>query len=85
MLQLSDLLTRFKGISNTDKAKKEIVGQELTRIIGIPITYQQVIISKNTLILKVQPIIKSEIMLKKDEILQKIKNISGLSHITTIQ
>lgn len=85
MLQLSNLLARFKGISNTEKAKKEMVGHELTRIIGVPITYQQVVFSKNTLILKVQPIIKSEIVLKKDEILQKIKTIMGLEHITTIQ
>lgn len=85
MLHLSDLLSRFKGISNTEKAKKEVVAQELSSIIGVPITQQQITISKNTLLLKVQPIIKSEVMLKKDEILQKIKNISGLSHITTIQ
>lgn len=85
MLHLSDLLARFKGISNTEKAKKEIVSQELSSIIGVPITHQQITISKNTLILKVQPIIKSEVMLKNNEILQKIKNISGLSHITTIQ
>lgn len=85
MLHLANLLLRFKGITNTDKAKKEIISQELTQTLNFTITHQQVIFSKNTLILKVQPIIKSEIMLRKDEILQKIKNISGLSHITTIQ
>lgn len=85
MLHLSDLLARFKGISNTEKEKKEIVSQELSGIIGVPITHQQITISKNTLILKVQTIIKSEVMLKKEELLQKIKNIPGLSHITTIQ
>lgn len=85
MLQLSDLLARFKGISNTEKIKKEVAGQEITNMIGVPVTHQQITISKNTLILKVQPIIKSEVMLKKEELLQKIKNIPGLSHITTIQ
>ncbi len=85
MLQLSDLLTRFKGISNTEKAKKELVGEEFRKIIGVPITHQQICISKNTLIFKVQPIIKSEMVLKKEELLQKIKTLPGLEYITTIQ
>lgn len=85
MLQLSDLLARFAGITNTDKAKKELVGQELARIIGVSVSPQQIHISKNILILKVQPIVKSEILLKKDEVLQGIKKIPALGHITAIQ
>ncbi len=85
MLPLSQLLARFKSLSNTEKAKKEIVCEEITRIIGIQITHNQVSFSKNTIFIKTQPIIKSEISLKKEEILKEIKKIQRLSNIIDIK
>lgn len=85
MLQLSDLLSRFKNLTNTDRAKKELVGEEISKMIGVPVNYQQISFSKNTIFLKVQPIIKTEIALKKDTLLKKIKSLPGFEYISNIQ
>ncbi len=84
MIPFAQLLARFKGLSNTEKAKKEMVCEEITKIIGVQITHNQVSLSKNTIFIKAQPIIKSEIALKKEEILKKIQTIQSLKHILDI-
>ncbi len=84
MIPLTQLLSRFKSLSNTEKAKKEILCEEISKIIGTQITHNQVYLSKNTIILKIQPIIKSEIVLKKEEILKKIQKVKGFSYISNI-
>lgn len=85
MLQLSDLLSRFKNLTNTEKAKKGLIAAEISKIIGAPITHQQISFSKNTIFIKVQPIIKTEILLKKPQILETIKTLPGLVYISDIQ
>ncbi len=84
MIPLTQLLARFKGLINTEKAKKEIVCEEISKIIGIQITHKQVFLSKNTIFLKVQPFVKLEIALKKEEILKKIQTLQGVSYIIDI-
>ncbi|MEK7092008.1 MAG: hypothetical protein AAB907_00120, partial [Patescibacteria group bacterium] len=70
MLQLSQLLERFKGLTNTDKVKKQLI-VEIFKKNNIPININQINISKNTIFIKTQPIIKTEIILKKEEILKE--------------
>ncbi len=84
MIQLSQLLARFKSLSNTEKAKKNILCEEISKIIGVQITHNQVSFSKNIIFIKVQPIIKSEILLKKEEILKKIQALQGFNYISGI-
>ncbi len=84
MIPLSQLLTRFKGLLNTEKAKKETVCEEISKIIGVQITHNQVSFSKNTIFIKAHPIIKSEILLKKEEILKKIQTSQRLNYISGI-
>ncbi len=84
MIPLSQLLARFKSLSNTEKAKKNIICEEITKIIGAQITHNQVSFSKNTIFIKAHPIIKSEILIKKEEILKKIQTLKGLSYISGI-
>jgi hypothetical protein len=76
MIPITQLLARFKNISNTE---------ELMKFILIQINHSQISFSKNTIFLKVQPIIKTEITLHKAEILEKIKTIPGLSGVNDIQ
>jgi hypothetical protein len=61
------------------------VSEELMKFILIQINHSQISFSKNTIFLKVQPIIKTEITLHKAEILEKIKTIPGLSGVNDIQ
>lgn len=81
MIPLSQLLVRFKGLTNTEKAKKQMVCEEVSKIINFQIPLETISFSKNTLFIKVQPIIKSELILRKQEILKKIQSLPGLSHI----
>lgn len=85
MLPITELLARFKNLSNTEKLKKERVCEELMKFIVIPIQHNQVSFSKNTIFFKVEPIIKTEITLHKTEILKKIKTLPGLSGVIDIQ
>lgn len=85
MLQLHQFLARFKNITNTEKAKKELLTTEISKVIGVPITHQQISFSKNTIFIKVPPIIKAEILLKRSQILEIIKTLPGLSYISDIQ
>ncbi len=84
MIPLSQLLARFKGISNTEKAKKEMVCEEISKIVGVQITHKQVCFSKNTIFIKAQPIIKSEIAFKKEKIIKKIQTLPGLNYFLDI-
>lgn len=85
MIKLSGLLARFKGLSNTEKAKKECVAEVLSEIIGVPITHNQISFSKNTIFIKVQPIIKTEIVLKRGDIIARINALPGMQSITDIR
>lgn len=85
MIPLEQLLARFKNLTNTEKAKKELVCGAIKKIIGITIPTSTVSISKNTVFFKVSPIIKTEILLKKQEILVDIHTINGLAHISDIK
>lgn len=85
MFKLSDLLSRFTGLTNTEKAKKELIASVYSDAIGSPITHNQISFSKNTIFIKTEPIIKTEIFLKKTQILETIKTLPGLRYISDIQ
>ena len=85
MIPLSKLLLRFKSLTNTEKVKEQIISEELSNILGFQIPLEVVSFSKNTLFLKVQPIIKSEIFLRKIEIIKKIQSLPGLGYIQDIK
>ncbi|MBI5400943.1 MAG: hypothetical protein HZB12_02420 [Candidatus Yonathbacteria bacterium] len=84
MLPISQLLARFKNLTNTEKVKKETI-VEVFKKNNIPITLQQISISKNTIFVKAPPIIKTELFLKKEAILAHLKNIPNLANISHIQ
>lgn len=84
MLQLNQLLERFKNLTNTDKVKKQLIIEIFERN-KIQININQISISKNTIYIKTQPIIKTEILLKKEEFLNEINKIPGLNIISVIQ
>ncbi|PIQ35619.1 MAG: hypothetical protein COV32_03005 [Candidatus Yonathbacteria bacterium CG10_big_fil_rev_8_21_14_0_10_43_136] len=84
MLQLKQLLDRFKNLSNNEKTKKQIIINILNKN-KLPIKIEQISISKNTIFIKTQPIIKTEIVLRKEKILKEIKETHGLESITILQ
>ncbi|MEK7148500.1 MAG: hypothetical protein AAB770_01140 [Patescibacteria group bacterium] len=84
MLQLNQLLERFKNLTNSEKVKKQLIVEVLVNN-KIPASVSQVSLSKNTLFIKTQPIIKTEVLLKKEIILKQIQKIPGLSIVSNIQ
>ncbi|MDO8604123.1 MAG: hypothetical protein Q7K40_01820 [bacterium] len=84
MLQISQLLARFKGLANNEKIKKQLIVEVLEKN-KISAHLNQITISKNTIIVKTPPIIKTEIFLKKGEIINQINKISGLEGIKQVQ
>jgi len=85
MIPLHQLLARFKNLTNTEKARKELVVEEISKLVGVPIKLAAISFSKNTLFFKVSPIIKTEILFKKEEVLKKLQTLPGLSHISDIK
>lgn len=84
MIPIHQLLARFKNLTNTEKAKKEFICAVL-RENNIPITINQISFSKKSIIIKANPIIKTELSLQKESILAKVRSIEGLSNISDIQ
>lgn len=84
MFQINQFLDRFKNISNSEKIKKQLVAEILTKN-NISVKLEQISFSKTTVFIKVSPIIKTEILLRKEEILSEIKNLPGLGTMSNIQ
>ena len=85
MLPISDLLERFKGITNTEKARKDLIVQEIGTVIPVKLPHTAVTITKNSVILNCSPVIKTEILLKKKDVLEKIQRHKNLSHLLDIR
>lgn len=85
MIPVTQFLLRFKSLTNTEKVKKELVCVDINKIIGTNISFSNISFSKNTIFIKASPIYKVEILLKKEEILQKIKTLPGLGNISDIK
>lgn len=84
MIPITELLLRFRNIKNTEKSKKEMICREIKETTGIIIEHKQVVFSKNIIMLKVKPIIKTEIFLKKEELMKRIKSIQEVSYFSDI-
>jgi hypothetical protein len=85
MIPLEQLLARFKNLTNTEKVKKELVCNNLSKITGLTVPSSCIFFSKNTIFFKIPPIIKTEVLLKKREIITHIRTIPGLNHISDIK
>ncbi|MEK7569066.1 MAG: hypothetical protein AAB497_03055 [Patescibacteria group bacterium] len=84
MLPIHQLLARFKNLTNTEKVKKELAVEVFIKN-KVPVTIKQISFSKDTIFAKVPPIIKTELLFKKEELLTEIQKIPGLTNISNIQ
>ena len=84
MLPIADLLSRFKNLTNTEGVKKKLITEEIQNIVGFVVDKSAISFSKNTVFITVNPLYKTEILLKKDEILKKIQKIPGLEYINNL-
>ena len=84
MIKLEDLLKDYKDIKNPSLEKKEII-DVLSKKVGLNIKEDQILFRKNIVILKVSPVQKSFVYIRKDESLELIKTMVPHRFIKTIQ
>lgn len=72
MVELKSLLARFELILLDEEAKKEAIVTALKKVTGIDISKQSIEIRGGDVHLRVKPLYKSEIFLKKEEIMHEL-------------
>ena len=84
MINIEDLLKDYKNIKNPLIEKKE-VSVAIKEKFGLDIDPSLVFFRKNILILKISPVQKSFLYIRKNEVLEIIKTIVPNRFITSIQ
>jgi hypothetical protein len=77
MIEIKDLLSRFRHILFSGEVKKESVREVISRIIKIQIKKEDIEIKNGTVYLNIKPIYKNEIFLKKEQIFLELKKSLG--------
>lgn len=77
MIEIKDLLARFNKILLSEEAKKEIIKNIISEVIGIEIKNQDIKIKNNIIYLNIKSIYKNEIFLKQEQIFSKLKESFG--------
>lgn len=77
MIELKDLLGRFRSILSGATAKKEAVRAAIEEAAGVKINPEDIQIKNETVYLNIKPIYKNEIHLKKEKILLKLAERFG--------
>ena len=77
MIEIKDLLNRFREILLGEEDKKEAIRKILSSVLGIEIKPEDIKIKNGTLYLNIKPIYKNEILLKETEIFSKLKEVLG--------
>jgi hypothetical protein len=75
MIEIKDLLDRFKSILLSEEAKKETISRVVSEVIGKEVASKDITIKNNVLYIRIKPIYKSEIFLKKERICARLKEI----------
>lgn len=84
MHSIQDLLGRFKSILDTEDSKKENIIKIIEENTSIVVSAGDVDVKKGKLFLKVKPIYRNAILLKKDKILEDLKQSFGDKYIQDI-
>lgn len=73
MGKIDDFLNKFKIIVDREESKKEIILKIINKKTGKNINLDNLSIKNNTLFIKTNPYLKSEIILNKESIIKDIK------------
>jgi nucleoside-specific outer membrane channel protein Tsx len=75
MIEIKDLLLKFDNLILKEEVKKETIRFIISKVIGLNIKSEDINIKNNVIYLNIKPIYKSEILLKKDLIFHKFKEV----------
>ncbi len=85
MFNIEEYLSKFKVILKKDGAIKGVIKDVLDKELKTNISKEDIKISQGIIFLKAPPILKSEILLRKNKILEKISNKIGSKKIQDIR
>ncbi|MEI6280743.1 MAG: hypothetical protein WCP17_01955 [bacterium] len=77
MIEIKDLLNRFRDILFKEEDKKEIIRNIISKIIRTEINSKDIEIKKGIIYLNIKPIYKNEIFIKKEQIFLRLKEVLG--------
>jgi hypothetical protein len=77
MIEIRDLLTRFKNILLSEEGKKESIRKIISEVVKIEIKSSDIKIKNGVIYLNIKPIYKNEILLRQDKIFLKLKESLG--------
>lgn len=77
MVEVKDLLIKFKHILLSEEVKKELIRSIISEVIEVEIKPKDVKIKNGTIYLNIKSIYKNEIFLKQDIIFSKLRERFG--------
>lgn len=78
MIEIKDLLSRFRTILLGEEDKKEVIRSVISSVIKTEIASKDIKIKNNTIYLNIKPIYKNEILLKQEQIFLKLQEALGV-------
>ena len=84
MFNISQYLEKFKNIGQGERQIKEVIVLCIKNIVGIEIEGKNIIIKNGEVIIKASPAIKNAIYIKKEDILQRLKE-KGIENVGDIR
>ena len=73
MIEIKDLLLRFENLLISDETKKEAITRIIKETTGLDIKKEEVEVKNGILRLNIKSIYKNEILIKKEEIMNRLK------------
>ncbi len=77
MIEIKDLLSRWASLLSTGEASMTVLREILSEVLKTEIKSEDIKVKNGVLILNIKPIYKSQILIKREEILEKIGNALG--------
>jgi len=84
MENLATYLQKFRRLISSNEEKTKIISEEIFKITNIQIPTNNILLKEKTITIETKAIIKSEIFIKKEKIINAIKE-RGLAHITDLR
>ena len=83
MFNIAEYLTKFKNIGQSEKLLKEAIISVIKEVVGINLQLKEITIKGGEIVFKISPAVKNAIYIKKESILNKIKekNIENINNI----
>lgn len=77
MIEIKDLLLRWSTLIASKEENKDLLREIISETLGVAIDSNDIKIKNGTVYLNIKPIYRSEILLKKEEIFNKLKDALG--------